>query len=286
MDKVRIGAVSYLNTVPLVYGMRRGLGADRVELSFSVPAGLSDRMRDGLLDVALLPVIELARMPELELVPGLGIVTRGPSRSVLLVARRPLDAIERVGLDPESRTSNALVQVLFAEVWGGRPRFDTAPTDLTEALDGFDAVVRIGDKALFEPLPSGVETHDLGGVWTAVTGLPFVFAAWAARPGVIDRELYRILHDSRREGVKNLDRIVDEFDWNGERDPELAREYLRRHILFRLGSAELEALRRFLDSAHALGLIDAVPEIRLAQRRDTACHRTAAALDDGATTRS
>ena len=178
--RVRIGAVAYLNTYPLVHGMQRGLGAGRVELSLDVPAVLSDRMQAGQLDIALLPVIELARMPELELVPGLGIVTRGPSRSVLLVSRRPIDAIRTIALDPESRTSNALVRVLCARAWGVEPEFRDGPADLQGALEACDAVVRIGDKALFETVPQDCEAHDLGTAWTESTGLPFVFAAWGA----------------------------------------------------------------------------------------------------------
>ena len=277
--KIRIGAVSYLNTKPLVYGLERGLGADRVELSDDVPSVLADRMSRGEVDVALLPVIELARMPDLEVVPGLGITTFGPSRSVLLLSRVPVPAIERVALDGESRTSNALAQVLFAEVWDARPRFELGPRALDQALKEHDAVVRIGDKALFEPPPADVEIHDMGEVWTQASGLPFVFAAWAARPGIVDREIYGILHTSRRQGVKVIDRIAEEFRWNGRRDPALVRRYLMEHIQYRLGAAEVQAIRRFLEAAERLGLVDRVPEIRLALRRWTSCHEIASRLE-------
>ena len=116
-ERIRIGAVAYLNTRPLVFGMEQGLGAERIELSYDVPAVLAERMRSKAIDVALLPVIELAAFPDLELVPGLGIVTQGDSRSVLLVSRVPASKIESVALDPESRTSNALTRVLFSELW-------------------------------------------------------------------------------------------------------------------------------------------------------------------------
>jgi predicted solute-binding protein len=236
-------------------------------------------MFDGELDLALLPVIELARMPELELVPGLGIVTRGASRSVLLVGKTPPTAIRTLALDPESRTSNVLSQVLLARVWNCRPTCFAGPLELARALEGADAVVRIGDKALFEPLPAGLHVHDLGTVWTETTGLPFVFAAWAARPGVVDRELYALLHASRREGTRAIDLIAETYDWNGQRHPDVARAYLREHILFRFGSAELEALELFLRAAHELALIDRLPPIRLALRRRTTCDETAARLE-------
>ena len=274
-DKVRIGAVSYLNTLPLVFGLERGLGADRIDLSYAPPAELADRMYAGQLDVALLPVIELARMPDLELVPGLGIVTRGASRSVFLVSKVPPESIRSLALDPESRTSNALAQVLLAEVWHCRPACSVGDVELSRALEGRDATVRIGDKALLEPIPDEYRVHDLGTVWTEKTGLPFVFAAWAARPGIVDRELYRLLHDSRREGSKAIGRIAEDFTWNGRHYPVVAHEYLTRYILFRFGSSELQALRLFLGAAHGLGLIECVPEIHMALRRWTTCHETA-----------
>jgi chorismate dehydratase len=277
-SRIRIGAVSYLNTRPLVYGMERGLGADRIRLSFATPAVLADRLAAGELDVALLPVIELARIPDLELVPGLGIVTHGPSRSVLLVARRPVDAIESIALDPDSRTSNALARVLLAEVWSRRPEIRAGSPDLAEALAAADAAVRIGDKALLEPRPDDAHVYDLGEVWSSRTRLPFIYAAWAARRGVVDRELYRVLHDSRRAGCRAVDRIAAEFTWRGERHPDIARAYLTEHIRFRLGSSEIRAMERFFDAAHRLGAIDAVPEIRLALQRRTACHEAAERL--------
>ena len=266
-SKIKIGAVSYLNTRPLIFGMQHGLGAARVELSYDVPAVLADRMSRGELDIALLPAVELARMPDLELVPGLSITTRGPSRSVLLVSRRPLEQIETVALDPESRTSNALVRVLFAEVWKVRPEFRTGHLELERALEDSDAAVRIGDKALFEPLPQDAQAFDLGAVWTESTGLPFVFAAWAARPGVVDDEIYRILHRSRREGSARIEAIAADYTWNGESHPDVARTYLTEHILFRFGAAEVEGLRTFLGLAANHGVIERAPAIKLALKR-------------------
>jgi chorismate dehydratase len=275
---VRVGAVSYLNTRPLVFGIEQGIGASRIELSYDVPSAIARQMASGEIDVGLLPVIELARIPDLEIVPGLGIVTRGPSRSVLLVARKPLDEIETVALDPHSCTSNALVRVLFAEAWGGSPRFVDGPLDFEAALAECDAAVRIGDKALFEPLPEGAEAHDLGTAWTDRTGLPFVFAVWAVRSGVLDRRLYQDLHDSRREGSRMIDPIAADYTWNGRQYPEISRRYLHENIFFRLGSAELRAMETFFEASARLGLIDEAPELRLGLQRWTRCDETAAAL--------
>jgi len=261
VPKIRAGAVSYLNTRPLVFGIEQGLGAERLELSYDVPSVLASRMAAGELDLALLPIIELARIPNLVIVPGLAIGSLGNCRSVLLVAKKPLAEVRCVALDPDSRTSNALARVLFAEAWGVAPAFVDGPRDLTLALEEHDAAVRIGDKALFAPIPEGAIAYDLGGAWTARTSLPFVFAVWATRPGVIDRETYEILHASRRAGSAVLSAIAADYTWNGRQYPEVALAYLRDAMRYRLGDPEVAAMRRFLAAAARIGVIDAAPSI-------------------------
>jgi chorismate dehydratase len=247
--KIAAGAVSYLNTRPLVFGIDQGMGADRLELTYDVPSVLATRMAAGELDLALLPVIELARIPGLVVVPGLAIGSFGDCRSVILVSKVPPGEARSVALDPESRTSNALARVLLTEVWGGRPELVMGPRDLTLALTEHDAAVRIGDKALFTPLPSGTTAYDLGGAWTARTTLPFVFAVWAARAGVVDRPLYEMLHASRRAGTAAIPMIAADYTWNGRQFPEIALGYLRDAMRYRLGDLEVKAMRRFLDAA-------------------------------------
>jgi chorismate dehydratase len=267
---VRIGAVSYLNTRPLVFGLEQ-VRDSRYELSYDVPSVLSSRLAAGELDAALLPVVELARIPGLVVVPGLAIGSFGNCRSVLLIARKPLDEIRSIALDPESRTSNALVRVLCAEAWGIGPRFVPGPRDLELALMEHDAVVRIGDKALFEPVPPGTVAHDLGGAWTAATGLPFVYAVWAVQMGVLDRDLYTALHASRRAGDAVMAAIAEDYTWNGKRFPETAFAYLTEAMRYRFGGPELEAVKRFLASAARVGVIEAAPDIRIASLSPTAC---------------
>jgi chorismate dehydratase len=267
---VRLGAVPFLNARPLVFGLEQGGGRGRIALSYDVPARLAERLAAGDLDGATLPSIELARIGGLVVAPGLSIASRGPAASVLLLSKRPLDRIRSVALDPESRTSNALVRILFDGPWDGRPAFEAATADLTRALHAHDAAVRIGDKALFEPVPPGVEVWDLGAAWTIWTGLPFVFAVWAFRDGSLDREIYEALHASRRSGAAALAAIAVDYTWNGRRDPELAATYLSRHIFYRLGDPEVAGLRRFLAEAARLGLAQETA-FRLATFRDTPC---------------
>jgi chorismate dehydratase len=196
---------------------------------------------------------------------------------VLLVSRVGIDEIRSVALDPESRTSNALTRVLFAEFWRRSPEFVTGAAGVPPSFDRADAAVRIGDKALFEPPPPGARVYDLGAVWSERTGLPFVFAAWIARRGVIDREIYRVLHDSRRRGSQVLGLIAEDYTWRGAQYPELALDYLTRNIRYRLGGPEVRGLRRFLELAAIHGVIERPPEIRFVFERWTACHDAAAA---------
>lgn len=261
---IRVGAVTYLNSRPLLFGLEQGRGSHRLQIHYDVPAVLAEGMAAGELDLALLPSIELARITGLELVPGLGIATRGPARSVRLVAKCPVSAVETVALDPESRTSNALVQVLFARCWRSRPSFREGWRTLDEALDHCDAAVRIGDKALFEPLPAGLHVYDLGEVWTAATGLPFVFAVWAARPQIVDAEIYDLLLRSLHDDPRALEEIAQSYTWNGRRYPDLSRTYLQDHLSYRLGREEMRSLATFFDDAAELGLIDRAPKLKLA----------------------
>ena len=269
--RVRIGAVAYLNAKPLVRGLELGLGSERIELTHAVPSALAACLAAGQLDIALLPSIELARIPDLTVVPGIGISSRGPAASVLLVTRKALADVRSVALDPDSRTSNALVQILFADVWGGSPEFVAGAPALERALELHDAAVRIGDKALFGAIPASCEAIDLGEAWTRRTGLPFVFAVWAARPGVLDREIYMLLHESRRRGTASRERIAADYLWEGRSWPERSLEYLTRRIFFRLGAPEVEGLERFLEAAHRLGIVPRPTALRLARFTETAC---------------
>jgi len=267
---VRIGPVSYLNTRPLVHGLMNGMGRERVTLHEDIPSSLADRLARGDLDVALLPAIELARIPDLTVTPGLAIGSLGRCLSVLLIARKPLDEVRSVALDPESRTSNALTRVLFEEHWGGSPTFTPGTGDLETDLAVHEAAVRIGDKALFLPVPEGATAHDLGEAWTEHTGLPFVFAVWAARPGILDRPLYELLHASKRAGDRALIEVARTYEWRGETHPDLSYDYLSRHMRYRLGGPEVAGLTRFLHSAAAHGIApDAT--ITLATFGPTAC---------------
>lgn len=245
----RFGAVSYLNSVPLIWGMQRGPQATRVDLSFSIPSVCAEQLEAGLIDVGLVPVAEIARQ-RLEIVPGPGITALGPVRSILLFTRVPWDQVRTLSADASSRTSVQLARVILRERFGCEPEVHRQPPALDLMLQSADAALIIGDPALrIDPARTGYDWLDLGQEWFNLTQLPFVFAAWATRPGMDLSPLIEIANGSWRFGSEHLDQIVQQEHASRGVTAETAREYLTRYIRFPLGAPEYHGLDRFLSLA-------------------------------------
>lgn len=240
----RIGAVSYLNTVPLVWGMLHGEQREQVELSFSIPSECARQVENGQIDIGLVPVAEIARQG-LEIVPGVGIACFGPVRSILLFSRVPWRNVRTLAADASSRTSVQLARVILQERFGVRPQvFEQAPV-LENMLTAADAALIIGDPALrLDPQELSYESLDLGDEWKKLTALPMVFAAWAGKHP--DPQLAGITAGSYHFGQTRLDEIIDSEYRKRGIARELAANYFRRHIRFTLGDKEREGLRTFL----------------------------------------
>src|SRR3989440_7995210 len=179
--RVRVGAVNYLNTKPLICDVEEL--APEAELVLEVPSRLADRLRAGQLDVALIPAIEYFRAGAYRVLPGIAIASRGPVLSVTLFSRVPWAGIRRVALDEGSRTSAALTQVLLRHRHGVRPEVVPLPLQQDAENSDADAVLLIGDRAMRACLPGFAHAYDLGQEWHDWTGLPFVYAVWAVRAG-------------------------------------------------------------------------------------------------------
>lgn len=249
----RIGAVSYLNTAPLIDALPKLLPMDEIVLDH--PSRLADELAAGRLDAALVPCIELARHPEWAIVSTACIAARGPVLSVKLLFRTPPSQVTTLALDEGSRTSAVLAQVLLADLHGVHPRLKELPVDATPSDVTADAVLVIGDRAIRSPDDEFVEVWDLGDRWQRWKELPFVFAVWAARPGVDVLQLEQALEAARDAGCRDIDRIAAARSAAMSLPYELVHAYFSQHLHYHLGPRERRGLTLYFRRAAALGLI-------------------------------
>ncbi len=258
---LRVGIVHYVNSRPLSRGLLRAAPDQELACELLPPAAIADRLRDGTLDVGLVPSIELARIPDLAVLPGLGIAATHEVRSVLLVSKVPIQQIGSVALDENSRTSAALVRILLAERYGLAPELRPAAADLGAMLAGSDAALLIGDPALAVPREDYV-VLDLAGEWLELTGLPFVFAVWAARREAAERVPVARFEASLEAGLAERDAIVAETAAETGIAPAVLHDYYTRNLRYRMGPAEQAGLAEFLHRAAAHGLAPPITGLR------------------------
>ncbi len=253
--RIRLGAVSYLNTRPLVYGLDRH--ADRFDVRFDVPSTCAALLHENAVDLGLIPSIEYLHGEPYQIVPNISIASNGPVASVAVFTKRPIGDVRTIALDTSSRTSVALLKVLCANWFDIQPTFVPMAPDLPAMLHASDAALVIGDNALFADHESlGLEKVDLGEEWVGMTGLPFVYAFWAGRPGVIGAAEIRLLQETRDRGTRATRTIAREsFPKGPETYVETADTYLREHIKYDLGQREVAGLQRFYELAAARGIV-------------------------------
>lgn len=245
-----MGAVSYLNTVPLVWGMLHGSQREEVELSFSIPSLCAEQTENGRVDAGLAPTVEIVRQ-RLETIPGVGIACHGAVRSILLFSRAPWRQVRTLAADLSSRTSVQLARVILRERFGVEPAILQREPDLDQMLSEYDAALIIGDPALRIELDRcPFEWLDLGAEWLALTGLPFLFAAWAGRAGIPVARLEAITRGSYEFGKAHLKEIADQEYRARGISKELAERYITSHIRYELGAKEHEGLDTFLQLAN------------------------------------
>jgi chorismate dehydratase len=234
LSAVRVGCVQYLNSKPLIYGCE-------APVIFDHPSGLARDLVGGTLDVALVPVFEALRNPPWLAVDNVAIACDGPVYSVFLAHRGPLAGIQSISLDPASRTSIHLLQVLLAEFHGLHPHY--AMLGEGEA----DARLLIGNQAIDFRVahPTGWEYLDLGEEWLRCTGLPFVFALWLMRPTLpAADQIAEELRGIKEHGLGHLSEIVRA---DHEHDPALSARYLTEFIRFDCGPREKAGLARYAE---------------------------------------
>lgn len=253
VNRVRLGAVGYLNARPLVYGLE---DHPRFDLRYDIPSECARLLHAGAIDIGLIPSIEYLRGPdEYALVPGAAVTSRGPVASVAIYTPRDPADIRTIAMDTSSRTSVALATVMLRRRFGVRAEAIAMPPDLDAMLASADAALIIGDIALFLDPPAGVQKLDLGALWNATTGLPFVYAFWAGWPEGLTPADAEALLQARDAGVAHADDVARAYYPDDPAREAVAARYLRDNIRYTFGDEELEGLRTFYSYADELGLV-------------------------------
>ena len=264
MPPIRIGAVSYLNARPLMCALPQLLPEAEIVVDF--PSRLADGLAAGRFDAALIPSIEYLRQPGLRIASDAVIACDGPVRSVKLYGRVPIERVESLALDAGSRTSAALARILLAERFDLKPRLLPLPLESRAVDCAADAVVVIGDRGMLPPDEDLAFTWDLGEEWSHWTGLPFVFALWAARPHLEEERIARALAAARDAGLTRLPEIARLASPQVGIPEAECLSYLRDNLEFHLGPRQQEGLQRFYQLASATAWRRTGAEITVAFR--------------------
>jgi chorismate dehydratase len=262
IERIRIGCVPYLNAKPLIDWFHSADCDVEAEIIYAVPSELARQLETDALDVALVSTFELFKNPALSVIPDLSISADGPVKSVRLFSCVPLGRIRSVALDTSSLTSVALIKVLMKELYGLSPEWVMRPPDLGRMLSDCDAGLIIGDLKLFDTPATHV--LDLGQAWKDLTGLPFVYAAWLARPGADTAALTHALTKAKAWGLERLSDLTVKWATNLSLPEDRVRDYFENVMQFNLDGNKLEALRRFQTHCMSDGLIERAGPIRVA----------------------
>jgi chorismate dehydratase len=267
IGRPRVGHIQFLNCLPIYWGLVRSGGLLDIELTKDTPDNLNRLLVEGGLDIGPISLVEYLRnADELVLLPDIAVGSDGPVLSVNLVAQRPLPELDGrpVALGSTSRTSVLLAKLWLREVHGVQPEYFSCPPDLTAMMLEADAAVVIGDVALratYEGASRGLQVHDLGLAWRSWTGLPMVFAVWAARrefaeanPGLV-KDVHRMFVRSRDEALRNVDAIAEQAARWEIFDAGTLSNYFRT-LDFSLGDRQLAGVREFSRRAAEAGAID------------------------------
>lgn len=259
-NKIRVGSVPYLNAKPLIYGLNQN---PKVDLSFEIPSLLSEQLKDGRIDVALIPTISYFTLKGFSVIPEVCISSDGDVRSVKLFAKVPIERIRRIAVDRSSLSSASLLKILVSEKYRLFPEPEyiicDPQTDL-QALES-DAALLIGDAAM-KWKSDGFFSLDLGGEWKSFAGAPFVYAFWVVRPEVKFEGLSKLLQNAKRGGLKAIGQIAKQASAELALDESICRIYLQENMRYDLGSAQILGLQLFCKFALKLGILSEPNEVR------------------------
>ncbi len=276
MSRLKISAISYLNTAPLLWDFEHaGAGVGRVtdidfDISYTIPSACAEALRVGIADIGIIPAAAYATVPDLVIIPDVAIAARRAVRSILLVSEVPLDKwgeqVRTVALDTSSMTSVALAKILFAKWLGGARDYKPMAPDLDRMLGACDAALLIGDPAL-QVDRTRYFTLDLAEEWVARTGKSFVFAFWAIRKQALAGRnaaaIAEVFKKSRDHGLspKNLEAIAQEWTPRLGLTVEAIRVYVTQNIHYYLDPPCLEGLELYYRLGAEVGALPRAPEL-------------------------
>jgi len=280
VTKLRISIVQYLNTAPLIWGFTNGPLRGKYDLSFTVPSQCAEQLRTSKADFAIIPAIEYQRIDDLVILPDMAIASKKQVRSLLIIAKKPIEQVKSFVLDRSSRSTQTLTRILCAKKWKIAPQFFEAPPDLSAMLKQADAALLIGDPAL--RIAVGIEkdsrpgaegqtlcqaatlgmansellyVYDVVGEWQSLTGLPAVLAVWAARRDTATAEVTADFLASRDFGLSRIPEICFDAARELELPAHVLESYLRHNIDFSLDAENRRGLELYYDYAEKLGQI-------------------------------
>jgi chorismate dehydratase len=241
LKKIKVGIVNYLNTAPLIYGLKNSPIIDEIELIPDYPAKLAEDLLNGTIDLGLVPVAVIPQLQQWWLISDYCIGCEGPVASVCIFSDVPLERVERVLLDYQSRTSVELAKLLIKEYWKLDAELIDASEDFQQHIKDTTAGLVIGDRSFGQRKVSKY-AYDLGEAWKSFTDLPFVFAAWISNKP-LDADFITSFNNANAYGVNNISKVIATLNFNNSVDLE---EYFRKYISYGLDDAKRKALRKFV----------------------------------------
>jgi chorismate dehydratase len=281
MRRLRISAISYLNTAPLMWDFEhgshplekdaKGWATEHFEISYTLPSACARALADGTADIGIIPAAAYAQIPGLQIIPDVAIASRRAVRSILLVSQIPVDLVRTVALDTSSMTSVALTKILFDKWMGGGRTFTSMDPDIEKMLEECDAGLLIGDPAL-QVDRRKYHTIDLAEEWIRYTGKPFVFAFWAVRGDALKEadpalDVATIFRQSRDHGLENKSLDVLESEWSARLGLSAAEihSYLTENIHYQFDDGCLAGLQLFYRYAAEIGAFPPAPDLKFVE---------------------
>jgi len=250
--KIRVSAISYLNTAPFVYGLQHSDILQNIDIAFDYPSECARKLQQNESDIGIIPVAALLSLPKYEIISKYCIGAVGAVRTVALFSNSPLEKIERIYLDYQSRTSVNLAKILSKNYWKITPEWmPFTPSQDANGLEPHEGLVIIGDR-VFNSEKHYKYCYDLAEEWFKFTGLPFVFAVWASVK-TLDNDFIDSFNSALGLGLQNIPLSVDNFNLKYIGKSE-AIDYLNKNISYNLDDRKKKAIEMFLNQVKEVNL--------------------------------